>query len=103
LAFIILLLFFFTDSITKTANQTFYDQKILESGGKYFCLSGLASIFLVIGICFIYGIVGCTSFIELSYYFNTIEIFFSLPLLILTISFLFASLLFKLSIFPCHF
>jgi NADH-quinone oxidoreductase subunit N len=103
LAFIILLLFFFTDSITKTSNQTFYDQKILESGGKYFCLSGLASIFLVIGICFIYGIVGCTSFIELSYYFNTIEIFFSLPLLIFTVSFLFASLLFKLSIFPCHF
>lgn len=83
------------------ASYNKFNKNSIESGIKYFVLSTLSSIFILIGFAIIYSVSGLISFTDVSIFFidnysNTVIVYISL--LAITSSFLF-----KLYVAPFHF
>lgn len=76
-------------------------KKSLESGIKYFILGSFASILLILGFSFIYGISGLTHFEDLFIFFNTTKInslYLNIGLILMLSAFMF-----KIYAAPFHF
>ena len=80
----------------------------VEAGLKYFLIGSLASIFIIFGFSFLYGLTGLTNFTHLVYYTTNYSFLYnenSISLLLIFLSFLFIiiGLAIKLGVAPFHF
>jgi len=71
----------------------------VESSIKYFSLGALSSGILLLGICFLYGLVGTLNFLDIQLFFVSIDNLFESKVTVVLIVF---GLLFKLGAFPCN-
>ena len=71
----------------------------VESSIKYFSLGAFSSGLLLLGICFLYGLVGTLNFLDIQLFFVSIDNLFESKVTIVLIVF---GLLFKLGAFPCN-
>ncbi len=71
----------------------------IESSLKYFSLGAFSSGILLLGICFLYGLVGSLNFLDIQVFFTNINNLFEIKVTVILIVF---GLLFKLGAFPCN-
>lgn len=71
----------------------------IESSLKYFSLGAFSSGILLLGICFLYGLVGSLNFLDIQVFFANINNLFEIKVTVILIIF---GLLFKLGAFPCN-
>ena len=71
----------------------------VEASIKYFSLGALSSGILLLGICFLYGLVGSLNFLDIQLFFANIDNLFESKVTVMLIVF---GLLFKLGAFPCN-
>jgi NADH-quinone oxidoreductase subunit N len=78
-----------------------FNKYSIESGLKYFILSSLSSILILVGFSILYGVSGLMDFNELYYYFNQTNS--SVIILLISFVFILSGFLFKMYHFPFHF